>query len=577
MSIQMLATWGGYEQWGKYTLAPAEEARLIAAGLARSATADSPSPVMARLDPVSGAVVGASQDLHFAAESYGQPAKAASFAALTSSQTSLRLFTAAQAMPFLQAQFDSLGVAQTYVAYLEYPLGATPLQLTVAGQAEFTVQVNAGAVLTDPVPTSIQAGETFGIRTYGKVVNLNVDTLRGLDTMLLAGESTSALGTGAGYGPNAAAAAGAIAGGATGPSSVRCVGPSAIISSRGEQRAVLGIHDSIGAGVGIPDDIPTPSITLRMNNWFTGGLRDAGHKAFAQHSIGGEQLSTLFDAGAALPQWRSRLTKLRFSDDVFCNLAYNDFPTKTWQEIALYMIKMAKLAAAAGARFHAVTSIPSVQVVGNIWRASTQVPTWVEKRTAWNTWLRNGCQLDSSGVPVLSGGTPSPYVFGVFDLAAELEVDENNVLTRNGGRFICNPTPRYGGLVITAVSGAVNTVPVLTIGAGGLPAYTGGAFGLHPLVGVIRTGVAAGQSAICTTANTATTVRLYGHNTGSPTGVLTPGLSTMPEVGDIVDIYESASNDGIHLTPWGNNMARPGFMRYLLRNQLGDWQRLYVA
>lgn len=65
MSIQMLATWGGYEEHSVQTLASQEEARLIGLGLARAYAAgqDGQSPLPVSYNPATGALVAGNAEI----------------------------------------------------------------------------------------------------------------------------------------------------------------------------------------------------------------------------------------------------------------------------------------------------------------------------------------------------------------------------------------------------------------------------------------------------------------------------------------------------------------------------------
>ena len=163
-------------------------------------------------------------------------------------------------------------------------------------------------------------------------------------------------------------------------------------------------------------------------------------------------------------------------------------------------------------------------------------------RRSFNTWCRNGCQVDSSGAPVLTGGTPSPYIHGVIDIAAAVEVDSSNTLTLNGGYWQAPSAPVVAAQTLTGSPTAT------ALGVSGTP------YVAHEHVGRavrITSGTRSGQVGVVSD-NTTSAITLFAAADSSQSGVAVAGLSGAPAAGDTFEILDTLSNEGLHPTVAGH-------------------------
>lgn len=487
-------------------------------------------------------------------------------------QSSVVTFTFPENTQSVKAFFAATAVDQKWRMAIECPIGATPISASVNGSLEWTVEANSDGVIADIKGLSIKAGTAALIHTFTQAVSGNI---RVSEAQLLSGESSSSITDTTDY----TRTAGQIPGGATGrtdgPANVLTVRPTWIAARRGGKRSIMGAGDSIQRGIGIPGIVSAPALNQRMANWFAKSLIAVGHQNWVNYSVSNELITSMFDGntttGAHTWSWKGKNATWPFADVVFSNLSTNDFASKSGVQICTAIHDLAKYLFSLGKELIPVTNLPRTATTGNLWQASTQVVQFDTLRAFVNGWMRGGFQLDGAGIPVVSGGTPSPYIRRFFDAAAAVEVNASNVKTLGGGRWICKSAPTYSGLTIASATGTIAGTYTPTVTGATLPVYNGSSFGVHGMVAVMTSGAASGQSALIMTGNQANTVPMYGTGNGSPTGVTTiAGLSTTPAVGDTLDIWEVSCNDGLHPMVWGHSLISDDFVPWLLSNGLAS-------
>ncbi|WP_295991585.1 SGNH/GDSL hydrolase family protein [Rugamonas sp.] len=321
-----------------------------------------------------------------------------------------------------------------------------------------------------------------------------------------------------------------------------------------------GEHDSIGAGVGIQTSGNfVGSLSASYGNWFVSALIARG-LGFYNYSISGSQRNWFNDGTHVV---RGRAEKRKFADRVVSNQGTNDAGAgRTWPQIAADTLLWAAAVAACGTLATPTTLIPRPSSTDCFTTAGNQTPWALDLvRKSYNAWLRNGAQVDATGAPVLAGGAPSPYISGYYDLANSLEVDVNNVPTRDGGYFRAPVAPRYAGLVLTGSPSATalsfSTAPFT------VPSNSDRGVAVHAIK--VTSGAAIGQTAIisCGTPNTTSSVTLYASGSTTLTGVALRGLTVLPSAGDMVDVYEVFTPEGIHPAYLGHQAASADFQLYL--------------
>jgi hypothetical protein len=175
-----------------------------------------------------------------------------------------------------------------------------------------------------------------------------------------------------------------------------------------------------------------------------------------------------------------------------------------------------------------------------------------------NTWTVSVSQtagaqnMTALAFPVLSGGMPSPYIAGYFDLAASVpEMNSSGVATPNGGYW-------PPGILISGSAGTFSGTPTLT----SLP-VAGGAYAVDAIAGEvvkITSGAASGQSCVIS-ANSATTLTCNAAST-----IL---LTTAPAAGDAFVLYNTASLEGVHPTLYEYQIMSPTFSSWAATHFVG--------
>ena len=176
-------------------------------------------------------------------------------------------------------------------------------------------------------------------------------------------------------------------------------------------------------------------------------------------------------------------------------------------------------------------------------QSANQTPLGTESvRVNFNTWERNGFQV-SGGSPVLTGGMSSPYIYGLLDIAAPVEVNSSNVLTANGGHWQTYAASFTGQVLtgtptLTAFAASGSAFPV--------PSATNNGLSVYQIV--MTSGAASGQTATIQT-NTATGLTLYANGSTALTSYPLVGLTTIPAAGDTFSVFPTPAPDGVH-PPW---------------------------
>lgn len=323
-----------------------------------------------------------------------------------------------------------------------------------------------------------------------------------------------------------------------GPVACYVSAPPAILGDDITAYPVCGLGDSIQSGTGINSAAATPT----RANWFVAPLVAAGYSAL-NLSIPQSLAAYLTGTGAS-----QRLRFAQFCAYIVSNQVTNDLAaSNTWQSAATAQVQTATLFAKRGKRYFITTSMPRVTSTDNLLTIGGQTKIGSDAaRLNYNAWVRGGMQM-LAGVPVLTGGAPTPYVAGYFDLAGSVEVNASNVPALNGGYWPVYPT--------AVATGTLNGTPTLTT----LPSAT--ALTAHALAGnVIKltSGAASGQSCVVSD-NTASLITCGGSGT-------TP-LTIAPASGDTYGVFNVASLEGTHPTYYEQalNMV-PAFGAWILQN-----------
>jgi hypothetical protein len=322
---------------------------------------------------------------------------------------------------------------------------------------------------------------------------------------------------------------------------------------------VLGMGDSLQHGVGI-SSTERGDYGLHIANWFDAGLQAAGITNRNNYSIGGARISYMT---ANTTPSGARYLASTYSDYVVSNLVINDLNGgQTWQQVAANHILLAKQFQARGTRYYITTCTPSTTSTDGWTTASGQTPIAIETaRTNYNTWVRGGMQVDGSGAPVLSGGTPNTYIAGFYDQAAPIEVNSSNVLTPNGGRFRA-PAAAFSSGTLTGSP----TTTVLPCSGCTFPVAGAANSGILTYAVRITSGAASGQGCFVSTA-TATQITCYANGSTTLTGSALAGLTTTPAAGDTFSVYATNSVDGTHGTFSGyTTLMGPDFATWATAN-----------
>lgn len=303
---------------------------------------------------------------------------------------------------------------------------------------------------------------------------------------------------------------------------------------------VCGLGDSIQAGTGIQKAAVTLSGDLRAANWFTRSLPQGIYNVINMSLPSSEAstfVSTKFFGGAL------RQRSLEFCSSIVSDLGTNDIygSSVTWQNLALAQIAIARAQYQKGKKYYITTLLPRGSTTDNmILEVNYTVGAEEAARISYNTWVRAGMQI-ANGAPVTSGGVPTPYIAGYFDIAQAIgETNANNIPTLNGGYWPV-PGSAYG-------AGAVST----TTTGGNIPygSWVGGDNSNFAMVGMvvkITSGADLGQTCIVTTGNSSSTIFCGSGVTGADLSV-----------GDTFSVYQTQGFDGIHPSLLGHSLISSG-------------------
>lgn len=321
--------------------------------------------------------------------------------------------------------------------------------------------------------------------------------------------------------------------------------PIAILADDVGAESILTLGDSIGAGQGF---VETGPVNRQENNFIDLQMRARNVHSANMSTNGGT--SVMFTDTRASGAVRTRLKMMQYATIVLNEMGINDAGnTTTWQEMAVAHLRLARMAYEYGCRYWLTTLPPYVVSTDNCLTIASQTVTAREgRRQSYNQWVYGGCQVDGTGAPVISGGTPSPYIDGMVDRAAVLEVNAANVLTRYGGYMRVPTAPVYSGLVATGTP-TTTSLPYsgATIPANTMPGY----------VIKVTSGARAGQVAVVA-GGTSNPVSLYADGSTAQSGVAVVGLSGALAAGDTFDIYHPFSNEGLHYTKLGHSIQSTG-------------------
>lgn len=325
---------------------------------------------------------------------------------------------------------------------------------------------------------------------------------------------------------------------AVGPAFNNVSSPLAVIGDDIEATTILCDGDSRGAGAGTPE---STYYQRGVHNYFDFAVRGRAKLHSINVSINGATDIEALDPRAA-GSVRNRLMLYAYADIICLFNNINDVGLASdWQTVATAKLYKARLAYRLGRRVYVSTTGPYVSTTDLCLTIAGQTPDAREaRRKNFNLWVRGGCQTDGSGYPVLSGGTPSPYITGYVDFPAQLEVDSNNTLAPNGGYW---RVPTAADIIQTGqiITGSPTTT-VIPVGAAAYPVageYAGMALKM-------TSGGVTGQVALIKT-HTATSLTLYAAGAVPPGGNGTvPGLSAAPAAGDTFQIVQRYCDDGLH-------------------------------
>lgn len=347
-----------------------------------------------------------------------------------------------------------------------------------------------------------------------------------------------------------------------GPSTVFMPAPALLLANTDEDKVLGFLGDSILNGAGASSASGTGVIfSSQLANWGVAGATMHGVPWF-NHSVGGSTFSILLNnTGSSV----NRMSKLLKPSRLLFNLGTNDMAAgATWQQTAANALTLAALRYNAGRQTYLATVLPRVTTTDGCTTVSGQTVTAMNaQRVLYNTWLRNGCQVDTENTPVQTGGSPAPHVTGVFDAAKCAEVDAANVLTLNGGFWQAPTASVYAGTLT-----GTPTQTSLTIGTS-TPAVpvqgpTENAAQVHVIK--ITSGAAAGSKALIKQCTGGTALTLFLPNDTTYTGTaVTIGLpsSPLPAGGDSFEIWRTLCAEGLHPANAGHAQVAAGFQLWL--------------
>lgn len=341
-----------------------------------------------------------------------------------------------------------------------------PVQAFFGGSATKVIQPG-GMAISDPVGGEVKAGDYFWVRSYVSVPPGG--------KWPCGPQLVSAWGEGSNHG---------APGGGPGSDGANLVtgtgltnlphnfyigwGPMAVLAMRTTAtKFVIGVGDSIMYGQNTDKTVTPDGIYLGL------GLRGHG---IPYMNIG--RAGERFDIFNPLGGHQRRGVFLALGTDALCNYGTNDlnggFSLATIQANAITCWRMQS--EKYNLRVVQTTIIPRTTSTDSFATAANQTPFAAETtRVPLNEWYRDGAPLNSSTYAAMAAGTTSSSAIragasghplqDIFDVAAPIEVNASNVLTRNGGRTISDgtankytdgthPTLSAGALMVTAIDPA---------------------------------------------------------------------------------------------------------------------------
>jgi len=346
-----------------------------------------------------------------------------------------------------------------------------------------------------------------------------------------------------------------------GPTNVGLVQPSFLLTNDVTVASSLGWGDSIEFGTGItPNQIG--ALSQELGNWYAQGMAAANTMHYTNFSIPSSTIRQFVDPASALNN-TNRYDLLNYPDYIVSDLGTNDKGIDNWTVIAANHIKLATPLYRQGKRYIVCTICPVVTSTNNCLTIAGQTPN-VNMTNAknYNLWVRGGMQVDGSGTPVLTGGTPTPYIYGYFDLAATVSVNSSNVPTLNGDYLVVPATATLTGQVLTGTP----TLTSLTVSGTPYTASSQLVQGYQTYAIKMTSGAANGQTAIISS-NTSNVLTLYANGDTGLTGAAINGLTTIPAAGDTFEIWQNYFADGLHPSIRATvEKMGPAFADYILNN-----------
>lgn len=385
------------------------------------------------------------------------------------------------------------GNANTVTAGIEF--GGVTYQVTWNGATSVVIPNGATAPLSDPVPIDIPAGSTFFERTCittAGSIGLSFYLRQNLDSFT--------------FGSDVSTATGAMGTVDVSVPAQNAYTALAILGSSGLvlPPSVLILGDSIAAGTG--DFVRTAADSTSSPGYVTRALADA--VPWVNFSTSGCTLAQ-YNSAALTYQRRKLFSYFKFA---IIELGTND--TIGGASLATQQASYIALATALanrGLKVFVCTQLPRVATTDGMLTTQNQTVLASESvRVAVNTWLRT---------------VPVPFA-GVFDTASLVEVNLQNVLTLNGGRWQLRTAALASG-----TSTGTNTSTTLN--------DTGQAWAVNGFQGisvVITAGTGVGQANMIVS-NTATALTVNS------------AWSVTPDATSKYTIIDTPTLDGVHPNP----------------------------
>jgi len=406
----------------------------------------------------------------------------------------------------------------TVKAAIEYPIA--PISSSTAADTIFpiyfngfrTISIPGGAIVYSDIVLhpDIPPGASFAVRTWVNMPDYATDSAPKFiptgwvaDAAILEGVSN---------------AGDVVDGGAigAGSSSTTLYGPSKIIGlSDTDGPSALVIGDSIAVG--------TSELTTRSESGFILRALDSG----VPYVFGARAGEALVSGFSAAKRFR-RVSLSRDCFSVISNYGTNDLAAiatgeYTLEDLKAAIVSVTNLFTKHGKKVFWCSVLPKT-TSSDLWTtaAGQTITSQEANRVDLNTWLRDGSYMNECDAPSL---------VSIFDPAELIEVNESNILTLNGGRWIVPDSADFTG---TATGGTTTTMT--DSGKSWTPGeFVGGGYYLRTLGGV-----GSGQNLLIT-GNTATSV--------------TFATATATGAGTTYEIIRPYTADGVHPTQRGHVAA----------------------